>query len=161
MGIYGHQCYSSLRSLMQFFKLLLFYVSKMTSAGLNHLIAEEVCQSVCYSSRFTHLKCDFSRCVILKIVVVVGEVGQSSSFCKHTTSMRWVPYTRCPLFSHKVSMYAQLGHNTMIGELYYNYCGTCKWCNLWDCSVVYLLVFWPRLPGVVTETLDRCTVTRH
>ena len=54
-----------------------------------------------------------------KIVVVVGEVGRSSSFCKHTTSMGQ-------------SQYAQLGHNTVIGELYYNHCGVCKWCNLRD-----------------------------
>ena len=47
----------------------------MASAGPIHLTAEEVCQSVCYSSRF------------MKIVVVVGEVRRSSSFYKHTTSM--------------------------------------------------------------------------
>ena len=66
----------------------------MASAGPNHFTAEEVFQSVCYSSRFTHRICDFSRCFISEIVVVVGEVRWSSSFCKHTTtSMRQVPYS--------------------------------------------------------------------
>ena len=49
----------------------------MASAGPIHLTAEEVFQSVCYSSRFTHRICDFSRWFISKIVVVVGEVRRS------------------------------------------------------------------------------------
>ena len=52
----------------------------MASAGPIHLTAEEVCQSVCYSSRLLLF-------AISKIVVVVGEVRRSSSFYKHTTSM--------------------------------------------------------------------------
>ena len=52
----------------------------MASAGPIHLTAEEVSQSVCYSSCFTHRICDFSQCFISKIVVVVGEVGRSSTF---------------------------------------------------------------------------------
>ena len=35
-----------------------FCVSKMASPGPNHLTAEAVCQSVCYSSRLTHRICD-------------------------------------------------------------------------------------------------------
>ena len=87
----------------------------MTLAGPNHLTAEEVCQSVCYPNCFTHQICDFSRCFISKIVVVVGEVGRSSPFCKHTTSMRRVPYSVAPIIAQ--SQYAQLGHNTMIGVI--------------------------------------------
>ena len=48
-----------------------FWVSKIMSAGQNHLTAEEVCQSVCYSSHFRHRICDFSRCFISTIIVVV------------------------------------------------------------------------------------------
>ena len=76
-----------------------FCVTKMASAGLNHLTVEEVCQSVCYSSRFTLGICDFSRCFIMKIVVDVGEVGRSSSFCKHTTFVRRVPYSVSPILA--------------------------------------------------------------
>ena len=59
----------------------------MASAGPNHLTAEEVFQSVGYLSRFMHRICDFSRCFISKIVVVVGEVRRASSFCKHTIQL--------------------------------------------------------------------------
>ena len=53
-------------------KCPVFLVSKLAPAGPNHLTAEEIFQSVCYSSRFTHRICDFSsRCFISKIVVVV------------------------------------------------------------------------------------------
>ena len=93
-----------------------FYVSKMASAGPNHLAAEEICQSVCYSNCFTHRICDFSRCSISKIVVVVvGEVGRSSSFCKHTTSTRRVPYSVSPILAQ--SQYVQLEHNIIIGVI--------------------------------------------
>ena len=85
----------------------------MASAGPNHLTAEEVFQSVCYSSRFTHRICDFNRCFISKIVVVVGEVRRSSSFCKHTTYMRRVPYSLSHILAQR--LYAQLGYHSMIG----------------------------------------------
>ena len=83
----------------------IFVVSKMASAGPNHLTAEEVFQSVCYPSRFTHRICDFSRCFISNIVVVVvGEGCRSSSFCKHTTSTRRVPYSVSHILAHAVNM---------------------------------------------------------
>ena len=86
----------------------------MASADPNHLTAEEVCQTFRYSSRFTHRIYDLSRCFISKIVVVVGEVRRSSSFCKHTTYTRRVPSVS-PILAQ--SQYAQQGHNTMIGVI--------------------------------------------
>ena len=129
-------------------KCPIFSVSKIASVGPNHLTADEVLQSVCYSSRFTLRICDFSRCFISKIVVGVGEVRRSSSFCKHATptSMRRVPYSVSHIIAQR--QYAQLGYNSMVGQLYYNYCSIYKWCNLRNCSVVYLLMFRPRLAGV-------------
>ena len=85
----------------------------MASAGPNHLTAGEVFQSVCYSRCFTHRICDFSRCFISKIVVVVGEVRRSSSFCKHATSMRRVPHSVSHILAQR--RYAQLGYHSMIG----------------------------------------------
>ena len=87
----------------------------MASAGPNHLTAEEVFQNVCYSSRFMHRICNFIRCFISNIVVVVWEVRRSSSFCKHTTSMtmRRVPYSVSHILAQR--QYAQLGYNSLIG----------------------------------------------
>ena len=109
------RAFSLSQRLMQFFNVPLFCFRKIASAGPSHLTPEEVCQSVCYSSRFTHRMCDFSQCFSSKIVVVVGEVGRSSSFCKHTTSVRRVPYSVSPILAQSQS--AQLGHNTMIGVI--------------------------------------------
>ena len=61
----------------------------------------------------SRIKYDFSRGFISKIIVVVGEVDRSSSFCKHTTSMTRVPYSVSPILAQ--SQYVQLGHNIMIG----------------------------------------------
>ena len=88
-----------------------FWVSKMASTGPNHLTAEEVCQSVCYSSHFRHQLCDFSRCFI-STIVVFWEVGWLSSFCKHTTSTRQLPDSASLILAW--SQYAQPGHNRMI-----------------------------------------------
>ena len=72
----------------------------MASAVPNHLTAEE-----------TNIEYATSRCFLSTIVV--GEVCRASSFCKHTTSTRRVPYSVTPNLAR--SQYAQLGHNIIIG----------------------------------------------
>jgi len=61
----------------------------MASAGRNHLTAEGACQSVCYSSSIEEYVSDMEYATFrlysmfnLTIVVAVGDMGRSSSFCK-------------------------------------------------------------------------------
>ena len=59
----------------------------MTSVGPNHLTAEKSAQVFAIEAVSSIEYNDFRRCFTSKIVVV-GKVGRSSSFCKHTASMR-------------------------------------------------------------------------